>query len=93
MQTKILVNYVTTYSVCTDCYMLEATGDATFLDYYYDSDKAKDCLDAIEIGYERIIDGNGHIVAGELLYDFDKKPCECCASQLHGQRYTLHHMT
>ena len=84
---------ITTYSVCSDCYTLEATGDATFLDYYYDSDEAKDCLDAIEIGYERITKGNGHIVAGELLYDFDKQPCECCVSQLHGQRYTLHHIT
>jgi len=89
---------ITTYSVCTDCYMLEATGDATFLDYYYGIDKAKDCLDAIEIGYKRIINaggygkGNGYVIAGELLYTFDKQPCECCISQLHGPRYTLHHL-
>ena len=83
---------ITTYSVCTDCYMLEATGDATFLDYYYGSDEAKDCLDAIEIGYERITKSNGYVIAGELLYTFDKQPCECCVSQLHGPRYTLHHL-
>ena len=83
---------ITTYSVCTDCYMLEATGDATFLDYYYGSDEAKDCLDAIEIGYERITKGDGYVIAGELLYTFDKQPCECCVSQLHGPRYTLHHL-
>lgn len=83
---------ITTYSVCTDCYTLEATGDATFLDYYYDSDEATEKLDAIEKGYERIIDGNGYVVAGESLYDFDKQPCECCASHLHGERYTLHHL-
>jgi len=88
---------ITTYSVCTDCYTLEATGDATFLDCY-GSDEATEKLGAIEKGYERIIDaggygkGNGYVVAGELLYTFDKQPCECCVSQLHGPRYTLHHL-
>lgn len=76
------------YSVCIDCFTLEATGDATFLDYTYGPASEKR-LQAIEDGLKELTKDGGHLATGEDLDEFAKAPCECCSCTLAGSRHAL----
>ena len=77
------------YSVCADCFIIEATGDASGLDYYYEPNESKKRLQAIEDGFKRLTADNGHLATGEDLAEFAKSPCECCGTALAGSRHGL----
>lgn len=79
----------TTYSVCGDCSTIAKTGDATFLDFYYEPDEASERLVAIEDALERIGKGGWVILEGEQLDEFSVGRCECCETSLPGERYAL----
>ena len=76
------------YSVCVDCYTIEATGDATGLDYHYGPASQKR-LQAIESGLSDLTKNGGHLATGEDLEEFAKAPCECCSCTLSGSRHAL----
>jgi len=76
------------YSVCVDCYTIEATGDATGLDYHYGPASEKR-LQAIEDGLKELTKDGGHLATGGDLDEFAKSPCECCGTHLAGSRHAL----
>lgn len=78
---------------CTDCYMLEMTGDTSSFDYYYgDGQKADVRIREIENELKRF---DGHIVAdndaetGEGIEEFSRRYCDCCNTNLAGARYRM----
>ena len=77
------------YSVCVECYMLEATGDASELSYHYPEREAATRLQEIESGFKELTKEGGHLATGENLADFAKSPCECCGTALAGSRHGL----
>ena len=77
------------YSVCVECYMLEATGDASELSYHYPEREAATRLQEIESGFKRLTADGGHLATGEDLAEFAKSPCECCGTALAGSRHGL----
>jgi hypothetical protein len=79
-----------TFSVCEDCFMLEATGDATSFDYHYEGAEADRRLKECEDGMVGLTRDGGHLSAGEQTDGFSRSPCECCGSPLAGARYSLY---
>jgi len=77
------------YSVCADCFIIEATGDASGLDYYYKPKESEKRLQAIESGFKELTKEGGHLATGEILAEFAKSPCECCGTHLAGSRHGL----
>jgi len=77
------------YSVCADCFIIEATGDASGLGYHYSESEAATRLQAIEDGFKRLTADEGHLATGEDLAEFAKSPCECCGTALAGSRHGL----
>ena len=79
----------TTYSVCGDCSTIAKTGDATFLNFYYEPDEADARLTEIEDSLERIGKGGWVSLEGEQLDEFSHQACECCETRQPGERFAL----
>ncbi len=73
------------FMVCTDCYIIIGTGDATSFDYYY-GDDADHRLGEVTAAIEAV---DGHIYPGDSDKDheFSHWPCECCGTGLAGTRH------
>lgn len=81
--------------LCTDCLMIAVNGDASGLDYHYDSETAEKRLADIEMGLNAL--------GPHLVPDFDsdsgegceeeigawvtRKECDCCRDYHHGSRH------
>tara|TARA_B100000519_G_scaffold195981_1_gene201653 strand:- start:1379 stop:1687 length:309 start_codon:yes stop_codon:yes gene_type:complete len=79
----------TTFSVCGDCSTIARTGDATFLDFFYEPDEAGARLVEINLALERIGAGGWVSLEGEQLDEFSVRRCECCETSLPGERFAL----
>ena len=85
---------VDTYSVCVDCYLLEATGDPSHFDGAYTGEDADRRLEECSEGMDRILefyspDRDAYLATGDDLDEFASTPCECCGSRLAGSRHAL----
>lgn len=87
MMTRPVLEHTDTVEVCEDCYLLEGTGDATFLDAHYDPGEADNRWDEISEGLAELR-REGHIHMGESM-GFSMMSCDCCGSTLGGERFEL----
>lgn len=77
--------------LCTDCMILEETGDASSLDYHYGQDADKRHQECQE-GLAELRGGN-HLAAdwdsdtGEGIEDFSRRCCDACQTNLAGERH------
>ena len=76
------------FSICTDCHVLNATGDASFLDYHYQGDEAQTRYTEINNGLDKLAK-HGYLITGERTDEFSKQPCDSCLTNLAGERYSL----
>lgn len=82
--------------LCTDCFMLEESGDATYFDSVTDSpeaaaklqDKVDGGLDALHAAHPKLV------YAGEAWdEEFTHTACDSCATRLGGQRFGYRSVT
>ena len=76
------------FTICQDCHALNATGDASFLDYHYQGDEAQTRYTEINNGLDKLAK-HGYLITGDKTDDFSKEPCESCLTNLAGERYSL----
>jgi len=76
------------FTICTDCHVLNATGDASFLDYHYQGDEAQTRYTEINNGLDKLAK-HGYLITGERTDEFSKQPCDSCLTNLAGERYSL----
>ena len=74
------------FSICQDCHVLNATGDASFLDYQ--GTEAQTRYTEINNGLDKLAK-HGYLITGDKTDDFSKEPCESCLTNLAGERYSL----
>lgn len=79
----------TSVKVCGDCQMPIAYGDFTGLDFYYDSERAEERMEEIEIGMDNLAKEIGFLSMGEGFDDFSTDTCACCDTREAGPRYEV----
>lgn len=76
--------------VCVDCLMAIANDDYSGLDYYYDEAEAETRMAEIKEGIWSLSEeGKYHLAVGDDE-GFSWSGCDCCGSDLGGERHGIH---
>lgn len=75
-------------TICLDCFEYLRTGDATFLDFYYEEEESTKILNDIKNGLLEM-DMISETVDIININEFSISPCECCGTRLAGERYEI----
>jgi len=76
------------FTICQDCHVLNATGDASFLDHYQRDEAQTTRYTEINNGLDKLAK-HGYLITGDKTDDFSKEPCDSCLTNLAGERYSL----
>jgi hypothetical protein len=77
-----MVEVVKDLAVCTDCFMVAATGSEAF------HDMTEDDILKVE-GSIEVLSKDGYVTTGMEQYGFAWEPCECCKRRYGGDRFQL----
>ena len=77
--------------LCDDCHLYHGTGDASFLSYQFgNDDQSIDArLNEITNGLTKLAEENNNMFfqnVDEPAEEFSTAPCDCCGTNLAGQR-------
>lgn len=75
--------------VCNDCFQPIVNGDFSALDYWYRPKQARERMEAVKDGMNKLTANGEHLALGDKRVEFAKSPCECCGSTLHGERHEI----
>lgn len=73
--------------ICADCFTAEA-GDTSSFDYWYNPGESEQRLAEVQSALDAL-PGLRHLGDSEEAEEFSTRSCDCCGSDLAGQRYPL----
>lgn len=80
--------------LCTDCLLLQETGDTSSFDYHYGQAEGDARVEECQQGLTRLeLSNGGHLAAnwdsetGEGIHEFSSCYCDACGTHLAGKRH------
>ena len=83
---KCPVETVAEWSVCGDCLHYIVNGDPTGLSYHLSEDEVDKTIETMD---KSLSEAGGHAVYGDKDLGFCRSSCDCCRSDLHGDRHRI----